>query len=199
MPNRDPMTTLILGPVRSGKSSRAAALAKATRRQVILAATAGFDRDDAEMRERVARHRRERPPDWTVMETALDGAPSLFDVLAEAGPQSCVIVDALGTWLAAILHTWRDWSERDVLATSDALDEQAARLARALEESRADTIVVAEETGWGVVPQTPVGRIFRDVLGRLTRQVASRADRVELIVAGRVLDLRALARPIDEV
>jgi adenosylcobinamide kinase/adenosylcobinamide-phosphate guanylyltransferase len=59
-------------------------------------------------------------------------------------------------------------------------------------------VLVGEETGWGVVPPSVLGRAFRDALGRLVRRLAARADRVELIVAGYAVDLRALGTPVED-
>ena len=191
-------TTLIVGPVRAGKSARAAALARASGRRVTFVATAAVDPNDAEMRERVERHRRARPPAWAVVETATPGSPDLTDVLRSADEGGCILIDALGTWLAAELLQREDESERDPVAALEALDRRCAELAVALASTRADTIVVAEETGWGVVPATPLGRIFRDALGRLTRTIARDAARVELVVAGYAIDVRAIGTPVDE-
>jgi adenosyl cobinamide kinase/adenosyl cobinamide phosphate guanylyltransferase len=193
------MTTLILGPVRSGKSARAQALAQAGGKHVFFAATAADDPGDAEMRERIARHRRERPAGWTTVETAGPGATPLETVLREAPSDACVLVDALGTWLAAELLAWPDFSAADALAAEAALDARGEALALALAAMRADAILVGEETGWGVVPPTPLGRVFRDVLGRLNQRIAAQADRVELVVAGFAVDLAAIGRPVGQV
>jgi adenosylcobinamide kinase / adenosylcobinamide-phosphate guanylyltransferase len=193
------MTTLILGPVRSGKSARAQALAEASGKRVIFAATAIDDPDDEEMRERIARHRRERPAAWTTVETAGPRGVALESVLREAPPDACVLVDALGTWLAGHLLAWPDFTERDAVAAAAALDARGAALAQALAASPADAIVVAEETGWGVVPPSPLGRVFRDVLGRLSQRIAAQADRVELVVAGFAVDLAAIGRPVHRI
>jgi adenosylcobinamide kinase/adenosylcobinamide-phosphate guanylyltransferase len=190
---------LILGPVRAGKTSRAAVLANATRKRVVFVATAAVDPNDAEMRDRVERHRRDRPAHWALVETAVPGSPSLVALLHDAGEETCVVIDALGTWIAAQLLAREDDAERDPVATLAALDAQGAELAHALAETRADAIVVAEETGSGVVPATALGRIFRDALGRLTRTIARDASRVELVVAGYAVDLRAVGTPVDEV
>jgi adenosylcobinamide kinase / adenosylcobinamide-phosphate guanylyltransferase len=191
-------TTLIVGPVRAGKSARAAALARARGTRVTFVATAAVDPADAEMRTRVERHRRSRPSDWSLVETAAPGAPSLEDLLRNTDEPGCIVVDALGTWLAAqLLHGEAD-AERDPVAALDALDARCADVARALAATRADAIVVAEETGWGVVPPTPLGRIFRDALGRLTRTIARDAARVELVVAGYAIDVRAIGTPVDD-
>ncbi|HEY0396175.1 MAG TPA: bifunctional adenosylcobinamide kinase/adenosylcobinamide-phosphate guanylyltransferase [Candidatus Elarobacter sp.] len=190
-------TTLIVGPVRAGKSARAAALARASGRHVTFVATAAVDPNDAEMRDRVELHRRARPPEWAVVETAAPGAPPLTELL-ERADAGCIVIDALGTWLAAELLQREGAAQRDPVTALEALDAHCAELAGALARSRAETIVVAEETGWGVVPATPLGRIFRDALGRLTRTVARDAARVELVVAGYAIDVRAIGTPVDE-
>jgi adenosylcobinamide kinase/adenosylcobinamide-phosphate guanylyltransferase len=192
------MTTLVLGPVRSGKTARALALARACGKRVVVAATAAVDPEDAEMVDRIARHRRERPAEWVVVETATAGAPTLPALLRDASAEVCVLVDALGTWLSSELLALGVEVERDAVAALDALDARGAALVDALAVSAADVIVVAEETGWGVVPATPIGRLFRDAQGRLVRALAVRAERVELVVAGYTLDLRALGRPVDQ-
>jgi len=191
------MLTLVLGPVRAGKSARAATLAHATGKRVVVAATAAIDPSDPEMLARVERHRRDRPASWTLVETAHRDSPSLVALVHHCGDDTCVLIDALGTWLAALLLEMNDLPERDPVAALAALDAQGDALASALAITRAHAIVVAEETGWGVVPATPLGRIFRDALGRLTRALAQRADRVELVVAGYAVDVRAIGTPVD--
>jgi adenosylcobinamide kinase / adenosylcobinamide-phosphate guanylyltransferase len=193
------VVTLILGPVRAGKSSRAVALARATGKRVVVAATAAVDPADVEMRDRVERHRRERPADWSVVETAQRDGPALAAVLRDAGEDTCVVIDALGTWIAAQLLACETDAERDPVAVLDVLDAECAELAAALERTRADVIVIAEETGWGVVPASALGRVFRDALGRLARAIARSAERVELVVAGYAVDVRAIGTPVDEV
>jgi adenosylcobinamide kinase/adenosylcobinamide-phosphate guanylyltransferase len=193
------MTTVVLGPVRSGKSARAVALARATGKPVIVAATAAIDESDPEMLDRVALHRRARPAEWTVVETGNIDAPPLAAVLRDAPAGTCVIVDALGTWISTQLMRWGAWCEAEPVSARERLEEQAHELAAALAASRADAIVVAEETGWGLVPSTPLGRLFRDALGRAVQIVAADAARVELVVAGYAVDLRRLGQRVDVV
>jgi adenosylcobinamide kinase / adenosylcobinamide-phosphate guanylyltransferase len=193
------MTTVVLGPVRSGKSARAVALARATGKPVIVAATAAIDESDSEMVHRVALHRRARPAEWTLIETGNVDAPPLAEVVRDAPAGTCVIVDALGTWISTQLLRWGAWSEEQPVAARERLEAQAHELAAALAASRADAIVVAEETGWGLVPSTPLGRLFRDALGRAVQIVAADAARVELVVAGYAIDLRRLGERVDAV
>ena len=190
------MLVLVTGPVRSGKSARAAALARAAGRPVVFAATLALDAGDAEMRERVARHTADRPPGWRIIETGAPGAKPLREVVRDAPSGVTLVVDALGTWLGALM-LGRD--DDDPVALQRALDAEGEALIGAFATCSADLIVVAEETGWGVVPPTTAGRVFRDALGRLTRRAGELADRVELVVAGFAIDVRALGVAVDEV
>jgi adenosyl cobinamide kinase/adenosyl cobinamide phosphate guanylyltransferase len=163
---------LVLGGARSGKSAAAEALADRTGRAVTYVATGEASDDD--MRARIAAHRARRPPAWTTVEAGAD----LAAVVASA--RGTLLVDALGTWLARHVDF-----EADVEGLCCALG------------SRTDpTIVVSDEVGLGVHPSTDVGRRFRDALGAANRAVADRADRVLLVVAGRVLDLPRPADPL---
>jgi adenosylcobinamide kinase/adenosylcobinamide-phosphate guanylyltransferase len=191
------MTTLILGPVRSGKSTRAHALALASGKRVTYCATAAIDPDDAEMTDRVARHRAARPAEWNVRETAGAGNIGLLEIIRAATADECLLVDALGTWLAALLFARGDAAGDDALATLAALDTAGVELEAALAVTRADVILVAEETGWGVVPASALGRVFRDALGRLTQRLGARVDRAELVVAGFAVDLRTLGTRVE--
>lgn len=191
------MTSLVLGPVRSGKSARAASLARSCGKSVIFAATAAVDPADEEMVARVARHRNDRPASWRVVETAAPGGPSLVALLRDAEPHECVVVDALGTWVAAIMLDLERATVEGSLIDVAALERAADELAAAVAAARADVVLVAEEVGWGVVPTSAQGRVFRDALGRLVQRIARVVGRVELVVAGYAVDLRAIGHPIE--
>jgi adenosyl cobinamide kinase/adenosyl cobinamide phosphate guanylyltransferase len=182
---------LVLGGTRSGKSEVAerlaarlateagvgtvAYLATATAPAGATGATGAagaVDGADAEYAERIERHRRRRPAHWTTREVG----PALVPALeTELGP---VLVDSLGTWVTA--HPDLVVDPAPLLA---ALDGRATL--------GAPTVLVSEEVGLSVHPTTELGRRFVDVLGELNRAVADRADRVLLVVAGRVLELPA--------
>jgi adenosyl cobinamide kinase/adenosyl cobinamide phosphate guanylyltransferase len=157
--------TLVLGGTRSGKSEVAEALAAAAPPPVTYVAT-GTATDD-EMAARIAAHRARRPASWATAEAGAE-LPAVL-----AGVAGTALVDSLGTWVAAVPD----------------LAPDAAALVRALRDRRGDTIVVSEEVGLGVHPATAAGRRFADELGLLNRAVADVADRVLLVVAGRVLPL----------
>jgi adenosyl cobinamide kinase/adenosyl cobinamide phosphate guanylyltransferase len=158
---------LVLGGTRSGKSEVAERLAGTLGESVTYIATAVVG-DDADFAARVERHRARRPASWATVEA--DDLPGTLASLT--GP---VLVDSLGTWVAGA----HDFA-RDVDA-----------LCAACVERSGDTIVVTEEVGLSVHPPTDVGRRFVDALGECNRRVASVADRVLLVVAGRTLDLEA--------
>jgi adenosyl cobinamide kinase/adenosyl cobinamide phosphate guanylyltransferase len=160
--------TLVLGGARSGKSEAGERLLDALPAPRTFVATWAVDRRDADMAERVERHRRRRPADWSVVEVG-DGA--LAAALAPLA--GSVLVDGLGTWVAQLPGFAADDGE----------------LVGVLGRREGATVVVSDEVGLGVHPETEVGRRFRDEMGRVNRAVADAADEVLLVVAGRTLRL----------
>ena len=108
-----------------------------------------------------------------------------------------LVVDSLGTWLAAHVLALEPLALADPVAAARELAERAARLLPALDGLAADAVIVSEEAGWGVVPPSPLGRLFRDQLGRTAAAVAGRAERSYLVVAGFAVDLTAAGRRIS--
>jgi adenosyl cobinamide kinase/adenosyl cobinamide phosphate guanylyltransferase len=164
-----PTVTLVLGGARSGKSEWAEGLTATLPAPVtfIATATAGGDPPDPEFAARIAVHRSRRPLSWATVEAGND----LIGVLA--GVEGSVLVDALGTWVAA----------------TPGFEVDAPGLCAVLQARKASTVVVSEEVGLGVHPFTETGGRFRDAMGLLNRAVAQVADEVVLVVAGRVLRL----------
>ena len=173
---------LVLGGARSGKSEQAE-LRLAGEPDVTYVATGpGGTAGDAEWAARVAAHRARRPAWWRTIETA-DLAGAL------AGARGALLIDGIGTWLAAAMDGCGAW---------DGSAESAARLAAriaglvgAWRQAGAYVVAVSDEAGLGVVPGTPAGRLFRDELGRLNQVLAAESEEAELVVAGRVLPLAA--------
>lgn len=168
------MITLVLGGARSGKSTIAERLAGSAARpgaSVTYVATIwpNVGAPDADLDARVDAHRSRRPDDWQTIEPPYD----LCEVLATR--EGVLLLDSLGSWLTA---------QPDMVVDQPALI--AALVGRA-----APTIVVSDEVGWGVHPETPIGRRFRDALGSLNHAVADVADEVLVVVAGRVLRAEA--------
>lgn len=175
---------LVTGPARSGKSEWAETLAARSGKPVVYIATAQTDPTDREWQARIDRHQQRRPPEWLTqpVPTQLPAA-----VQAASGA-TCLLIDSLGTWVANCLEQDEDVWNRTVNS-----------LANALKHTGATVILVAEETGWGVVPAYPIGRTFRDRLGTLTRQMGTIAQPVYLVTAGHALNLSALGSPLPEI
>lgn len=164
--------TLLTGGARSGKSAIAVRRAAQHPGPVVFVAT-GQPRDE-EMTARIARHQAERPQDWQTVEAPHE-LPAA--ILAQR-PAACLVVDCLALWVSNLLE--RGDAEATVLA-------HARAAAQACAGRVGPTLVVTNEVGLGLVPMHPVGRAYRDLLGRVNIAMADRADRVELVVAGRTL------------
>jgi adenosylcobinamide kinase/adenosylcobinamide-phosphate guanylyltransferase len=161
------MRELILGGARSGKSALAVRLARSSDLPVTFVATATAG--DAEMLERIARHRAERPPTWRVVEEPIRLAAALR---AECRGDRFVIVDCLPLWLS------------NLLLAEAPLEPERAALLDALATLSGRIVLVANEVGLGIVPESALGRRFRDLAGLLNQSVAARCDRVTLVAAG---------------
>ncbi|MEG4273139.1 MULTISPECIES: bifunctional adenosylcobinamide kinase/adenosylcobinamide-phosphate guanylyltransferase [unclassified Microcoleus] len=185
MTNSEPTTSrqliLVTGPARSGKSEWAETLAAGSGKQVIYVATGRVDETDLEWLRRLEQHRNRRPVDWKTLEVPIE----LSAVVQAGKPSDCLLIDSLGTWTANLLEeeaaVWAS-VQQDLLAC--------------LKSAAADVILVGEETGWGVVPAYPAGRLFRDRLGTLVRHIGAIADNVYLATGGYALNLRALGTPL---
>ncbi len=168
------MKELILGGARSGKSAFAQRRALASGLGVRYLATARAG--DAEMAERIARHRAERPRDWGLIEEPLALAAALQ---AHAAPDRCLLVDCLTLWLSNLLAAGDARFHAETRALLDTLPNLSGQV-----------LLVSNEVGQGIVPANPLARRFRDEAGRLHQAVASRCDRVTFVVAGLPLTLK---------
>ena len=164
--------TLVLGGARSGKSRRAQYLAEAASPTRTFVATA--EPLDDEMASRIARHQADRGEGWTTVEAPIDLAGALYETVK---PGHVVLVDCLTLWLSNLVYR-----ERNV-------DAEIRRLVEAL-ALPGELILVSNEIGLGLVPETPLGRSFRDQQGWLNQAVAEASDRVEFVAAGLPLLLK---------
>ncbi|WP_448661478.1 bifunctional adenosylcobinamide kinase/adenosylcobinamide-phosphate guanylyltransferase [Sphingomonas sp. CJ20] len=169
----DARVTLLLGGARSGKSARAQALAEGVPGERVYLATA--QAFDAEMRDRIDRHRTDRGPEWRTVECPTD-LPAA--ILREAAPGRVLLVDCLTLWASNLLL-----ADADPDAASDAL-------VAALAAAPCPVFVVSNEVGFGIVPDNALARRFRDIAGRLNQRVAAAADHVVLVVAGLEMRLK---------
>ena len=173
------MLIALTGGARSGKSTAAVTMAASLDAPVTFIATA--EAGDAEMAERIERHRAERPGGWTTIEAPLD----LVDAAGHVGPAETVVIDCLSMWVSN-----RMLAEGAASDCSGSIVAEAGELGERLRERSGTSIAVTNEVGSGVVPATPLGRAYRDVLGSVNQAVFAAADRAYLVVAGRLLELQ---------
>ncbi len=133
---------------------------------------------DEEMAERIARHRARRPAHWATLEATRD----LVGAVETVDPADTIIIDCLAMWATNRMLEEPRPSDADIEA-------EVARLARHLARRPGLSLVVTNEVGSGVVPATPLGRDFRDLLGMVNQAVVRAADTAYLVVAGRLLPL----------
>lgn len=167
-----PRLTLITGGAASGKSAFAERLVDLTGRPALYLATA--EAQDAEMTARIERHRQRRGARWSTVEAPLDAAARLGD----ATPDQVVLLDCLTMWLS-----------NQMLAEAD-IAAEATALARALDTCPAPVIAVTNEVGQGLVPESALGRAFREEQGRLNQLIALHAGLVVAVLSGLPLVLK---------
>ncbi len=170
--------TLILGGARSGKSAFAQQLAGRLGRRVLYVATA--EAGDEEMQARIAAHRAERPPGWATLE-----APTrLGAALRQGGWEAdAVVIDCLTLLANNVVGPLPE--SVTAAETEAALEAEVSELLAAIETASAPHwLIVSNEVGLGLVPPYPLGRVYRDALGRANQRLAAAADNVLFMVAG---------------
>jgi len=163
-------STLVLGGARSGKSAFAESLFQSIANRAYLATATAHD---DEMHERIRRHQADRGSDWTTIEEPVEILSRL-----SADDEVPVLVDCLTLWLTNLFM-----AERDISAES-------SRLAGFLSTTKRSIVLVSNEIGLGLVPETKLGRDFRDAQGRLNQMIAASVPRVVFVAAGLPLYLK---------
>jgi len=166
------MSILVTGGARSGKSAFAERLVEAMPGDPVYIATAEA-RDD-EMSARIAAHTARRGDRWTTLEAPLD----LVAALQETDGRGPRLVDCLTLWLSNLMLGNARW------------DAAADSLAAALAAQTSPVVLVTNEVGLGIVPDTALGRAFRDAAGSLNHRIADAADTVYLVVAGQPMRVK---------
>lgn len=172
----------VLGGARSGKSAFAEQLAKQRGGDSVLFIATAQALDD-EMRERIAQHRRERPPAWQTLEAPREIPEALRHW--KTTPR-VILLDCLTLWLTNELLADEQDSESRVMCQLDLLTEW-------VRPREIDLILVSNEVGLGIVPENAIARTFRDVLGRVNAHVAKFAGKVYWMVAGLPIEVKALS------
>jgi adenosylcobinamide kinase/adenosylcobinamide-phosphate guanylyltransferase len=167
---------LILGGARSGKSTYAESLAATIAANVLYIATA--EAGDTEMAERIAAHRAARPAMWQTLEAPRDVGRALKTI--HTHPE-LLLLDCLTLLVTNILLSMEEKSQAEI---ETAIQAEIDTLLATRNQLNIPLIIVSNEVGLGLVPEYPLGRIFRDVLGRANQHLAAQADQVIFMVAG---------------
>lgn len=168
---------LITGGTRSGKSRLAVLLAKRFGRRIVYLATC--EPADAEMRRRIARHRRARPASWRTIEFPQDLAHAIRQLNGRADG---AVIDCLTMYVSGlVMH-----GDPDAV-----VQEKVRRLCRAIRRARCPIVMVTNEVGSSIVPEHELGRRFRDLAGLANQIAAEAADDVILMVAGMPVTLKS--------
>jgi adenosylcobinamide kinase/adenosylcobinamide-phosphate guanylyltransferase len=168
--------TLVTGGARCGKSRYALSLLEPYRRKAFIATAEALDE---EMRDRIAAHQAERGPGFVTVEAPIELAEAVRRL---PGDIEAGVVDCLTVWLGNLLHVFGE--------DDDATGARLEALVEVLHAPPADLVVVTNEVGWGIVPENPLARRFRDLAGRLNQQAAAMAHEVVLMVSGLPLHLK---------
>ena len=176
--------TVLIGGARAGKSALAVEIANAWKAGITFIAT-GEARDE-EMATRIEQHRAARDVGWTTIEEPVELAKAIES--APAG--DLTIVDCLTLWVSNLIG-------RGI--HSDEIEERAREAAARAGERRAPVIVVTNEVGSGIVPTTPLGRAYRDLLGSVNSIFAARARDVLYVAAGRAVSMKRFEEVVSDV
>jgi adenosylcobinamide kinase / adenosylcobinamide-phosphate guanylyltransferase len=187
------MLTLVLGGARSGKSRYAQSLCKSSIYVIYIAtAHAGADADDHEMRERIARHRADRPAEWQTVEEPLD----LSRAVRQSPVEATLLIDCITVWISNLMWEFREKpaAEQEKLIleeVDDLIDAVRLRAEKSMAMGTAgEVVIVSNEVGGGLVPEHRVARAFRDLQGFANQRLAQAADNVVFILSGLPLRLK---------
>ena len=175
---------LVLGGARSGKSTMAERMARDGERVLFIATAEALDEA---MQRRIAAHRRHRPERWDTLEEPIHVTRAVQPLVDR---YDTFVLDCLTLWVSNLIL-----QDEEAFDTEGAVLETVGRLLDLIDAAGGRWILVSNEVGQGIVPASPLGREYRDVLGRVNQLVASRADKAYLMVAGLALELKSLADP----
>lgn len=178
---------LVLGGARSGKSAYAEKLAAelSPAARVLYVATA--EAWDDEMRTRIAKHRAQRPAGWRTVEAPIGAGRAAAEAANDA---EVVLIDCLTLLTSNVILALPESAMADAARAEAAAADEVKEILRAYLASNATWIVVSNEVGLGLVPPTPLGRLYRDALGRANQQLAAEADTVLFMAAGLPMKLK---------
>ena len=181
---------LVLGGVRSGKSRFAQEMAPRLGERVLFVAT-GEARDE-EMKQRIEDHKKKRPSSWHTIEVPVGVGRRIRN---EIGGAQVVIVDCLTLLVSNVIsQCGGDAGQVDPEVIEDRVGVEIKELVECIGGVDASFIIVSNEVGMGLVPESRLGRLYRDILGKVNQELARHADEVRLMVAGIAVDVKGLGR-----
>jgi len=171
--------TLILGGARSGKSTQALNLAKGIKKVAFIATCEGLDK---EMKERILKHKADRPENWKTFEEPKE----LGGLLAKMDNSfDCIIIDCFTLLVSNLVLSG---------CQDEAIIDKIKEFLSNLKKKKAKAIIVSNEVGLGIVPANKLGRRFRDIAGKVNQLVAKESDEVLFIVSGLPLIVKSLSK-----
>ena len=187
---------MVLGGARSGKSTFAEKLAKKIggKNVTYIATAQAFDQ---EMEERIAHHKTQRPVDWETIEEPTD----IYQAVQRVDNNQTILIDCLTLYISNLLlkeNPEEDFELEKKKNLEEDIVENINQVLKYAEKKEIDLIVVSNEVGQGLVPSYELGRLFRDISGRVNQYISSKADKVYLTVAGLPLDLKEISKATEE-
>lgn len=188
-------TLLVTGGARSGKSAFAEHLAgklgAESGRPTVYIATSQIH--DDEMASRISGHRDRRPPEWKTVESPYDLEDTVKELYSQ--PVGAVLIDCVTMWLSNLLLMPGPMGEEQWMKpeASELILHRAVALARLLKTAPFPSVLVTNEVGHSLVPEYPLGRVYRDLAGRVNQALANYADDVFYVVCGIPVNLRQMA------
>ena len=181
----------ILGGVRSGKSSFAEALATQLGGENVVYLATGEAIDD-EMTDRIARHQSSRPASWQTVESRRELATSISQLIPLP---KVILVDCLTIWISNILLDAGEGTPFSEIERQ--MREEIDQFLEVVQKTNVSVIVVAGEVGMGVVPDSLLGRQFRDLHGWANQVLVRAASNSYLMIAGRAVNLDSISKPVE--
>tara|TARA_Y100001968_G_scaffold113737_1_gene103137 strand:+ start:5651 stop:6199 length:549 start_codon:yes stop_codon:yes gene_type:complete len=171
--------TLVSGPSRGGKSSWAEYLISKHNSVTYIATSSNYN--DSTWKERIEIHKKRRPKSWNLIEDP----SNLEESIKSINKNNSILIDSLGGFVYKYIDlNCEDWNRK------------VESFIYCLKEDKRYIIIVIEETGWGIIPHTSIGNIFRDRIGSLSQKLESISNQSWLVIQGRAINLKKISLPV---
>ena len=144
---------------------------------------------DEEMKRRIEKHKQARPDHWRTLETPRGVGAAIRE---ELGAATMVLVDCITLLVTNVLCQESDWQNEsfDVAAIEKTMAGEIDAIIEVMKDSKAEFVLVTNEVGLGIIPDNPMSRLYRDLLGKANQMLAAACDRVYLMISGLPLKLK---------